>query len=128
MERICCGRVLTDVGHACRQGRTAEADALLVHISTWRELLDVARQNRETSRSEAAAIQARLQLLNGQEISPSVPDAELVAAAGHGSGDRPGGEQEGSRAAAEGFDVLKGMCVGLSSMWIGEEYLRRAGC
>lgn len=82
-----------------------------MHIATWRELLDVARQNRETSRSEAAAIQARLQLLDGQKILPSVPDAELVVEGGRGLGDRPIGEEEGPGAAAESFNVLTGVCA-----------------
>ncbi|PNH07976.1 hypothetical protein TSOC_005507 [Tetrabaena socialis] len=43
------------------QGRTAEADALAVHIGTWGELLDVARQDRDASRAEAEALKARLQ-------------------------------------------------------------------
>ncbi|KAG2432851.1 hypothetical protein HXX76_008584 [Chlamydomonas incerta] len=72
------------------QGKTAEAEGLAVHINTWRELLDVARQNRDTSRTEAASMRTRLQDLSTQALMGDRPAPMAV---------------EGS---AQGFEELRG--------------------
>ncbi|GFR40075.1 hypothetical protein Agub_g619 [Astrephomene gubernaculifera] len=57
-------------------GKAAEADALAVHINTWQELLEVARQNRDVSRTEATNMKARLQELSNLAVR-DVPAADL---------------------------------------------------
>ncbi|KAG2501134.1 hypothetical protein HYH03_000952 [Edaphochlamys debaryana] len=75
---------------AVREGRTADADALAAHVGTWRELLDVARQNRDTSSGEAAAMQERLEELHAR--------AQAVGIEALPAGEGP----------AEGFEELRG--------------------
>ncbi|KAG2448874.1 hypothetical protein HYH02_006223 [Chlamydomonas schloesseri] len=72
------------------QGKTAEAEGLAVHINTWRELLEVARQNRDTSRVEAASMRTRLQELSTQALMGENPAALAI---------------EGS---VQGFEELRG--------------------
>ncbi|GLI64051.1 hypothetical protein VaNZ11_007215 [Volvox africanus] len=67
-------------GKLSSEGRTAEADALAVHITTWEELLDVARKNLHTCRAEANAMRKRLTELSKADVSND-PGAAIIEGA-----------------------------------------------
>ncbi|GIL45689.1 hypothetical protein Vafri_2880 [Volvox africanus] len=77
-ERLAEDRQL--YGKLSSEGRTAEADALAVHITTWEELLDVARKNLHTSRAEANAMRKRLAELSKADVSKD-PGAVIIEGA-----------------------------------------------
>lgn len=55
-----------------------------MHIDTWHELLNVARQNRDTSRTEAASMRTRLQDLSTQALMGESPAALAIESSTQG--------------------------------------------
>eukprot|EP00198_Chlamydomonas_reinhardtii_P001011 XP_001690346.1 predicted protein [Chlamydomonas reinhardtii] len=80
------------------QGKTAEAEGLAVHIDTWHELLNVARQNRDTSRTEAASMRTRLQDLSTQALMGESPAALAIESSTQGFEELRGASDRAERA------------------------------